>query len=352
MKPLRFILSLLFRLIVFVRNQLYDNGLLKQKTLDCPVISVGNISSGGSGKTPIVEYLAEYFMTKGKFPAIVCKGYGRTDKDIKVAENTFRNQKMELTTENFGDEPLMLLENLSSISGKCIVVTGDNKIRTAKFTCSRFKPDLIIIDDGFQHRTLDRDLDIAVTSQNESRHLIPLGTLREPRKNLKRADIIVVNEKFSRSDYTIVKNNYKTVKMKYEIKGIFNLRGENLKNNKMTKASIFCGIADPKSFRQTVESLNFSITASRIFRDHHNYTEKDIEKIINDFKLASADMILTTQKDFIRLKNSELILKKTNNNIYQELFHELPLFHIRIGVKLIDNTEILEKELELILRTI
>ncbi|MCX7877873.1 MAG: tetraacyldisaccharide 4'-kinase, partial [Ignavibacteria bacterium] len=107
MTLVKYILSLIFRLIVYIRNFLYNSQIIKPKNLNCKVISVGNVSVGGTGKTSFTEYIASYFMRRGKFPAVISKGYGRKDKDIKVAETGFRNEQGELTSENFGDEPLM-----------------------------------------------------------------------------------------------------------------------------------------------------------------------------------------------------------------------------------------------------
>ena len=197
MRFLLFPFSLLFRIIVYIRNKFYRFDLFKTVKLGSKVISVGNISTGGTGKTPLVEYLARRLINKNKFVVILTRGYKRIYDDIKVIELGYGDPDHKLGIDELGDESLMLLDNFRDLEpGKGLLVVSDNKTTGAKLASSKFKPDLLIIDDGFQHRTLLRDLDIVMLDRNTRGMLLPAGNLREPRSSLSRADIIVHNRKF------------------------------------------------------------------------------------------------------------------------------------------------------------
>src|SRR4030095_7590934 len=219
-------LSFLYRIIVFVRNIFYDNEYIKPKELDNNiVISVGNLSVGGTGKTPLVELIADYLLERGKFVVVVLKGYKREQDDIKVVELGYNNQRHPLTTENFGDEAFLYLANLEHKNGRGLIIVGDNKTKSAKFVNAKFKPEIIIIDDGFQHRKLARDLDIVILNPDSDKHLIPAGTLREPARNIHRADLVVVNTKFSKTAIIENTKNLPRVICSYEFEGFLNIKG-------------------------------------------------------------------------------------------------------------------------------
>ncbi|MCX7877874.1 MAG: tetraacyldisaccharide 4'-kinase, partial [Ignavibacteria bacterium] len=245
-----------------------------------------------------------------------------------------------------------LLENLSSQESRCLVVTGEDKTKTAKFVCSKFRPDVIIIDDGFQHRKLGRDLDIVLVASEESHHLLPYGRLREPLGNISRADLIIRNMKFTENPGGTDKPDHKTTEIKYVTDGLFDIRGEKLIPEKNTPALIFSGIGDPQSFQMAAESLGVNIKNTFVFRDHYNFTSDDIRAIMNRFESESAELIITTHKDFIRMKNSELALKNPSDNIYRKLLFELPLYYLKIKIQITRNYDNLEKQLELLIRLI
>jgi tetraacyldisaccharide 4'-kinase len=343
--------SILFRLAVFVRNALYNKEILKIKELSAKVISIGNIAAGGTGKTPLVELIAEYILKKGKFVAIILKGYKRKHDDIKVVELGYDNSKGELNSENFGDEGFILLENLSFISSKGLIIAGDDKTKTAKFANSKFKPQLIIIDDGFQHRKLYRDIDIVIITPGSDKHLLPAGNLREPLKNISRADFVAVNNKFDKNPHTVNTGHKQRIICSYKFDSFFSISGETLTGN-TPPAAAFCGIGEPDSFKMLLSDLGITVNSFIKFPDHHNFSSDDIGRIIESYKKTGSKLILTTQKDFVRIKNSELVLKAKEENLYRKLLYDYPLYYAKIKMQIEQNGEILYNEIDNLLKLV
>lgn len=320
-----------YRFIIFVRNRLYNYGFIKLKELNAKVISVGNLSVGGTGKTPLTEYLASYLMTRDKYVAVISKGYKRSADDICVAEFGFKNENAVLNPENFGDEGLMLLDNLSNINGgKGILVVGDNKTRAAKFAVAKFKPEVILLDDGFQHRKLIRDLDIVLLNPKEGKRMLPAGNLREPFRTVKRCDIVVINKKFEDIEEIPKKLKFKIyVDAVYEFEGFYNLKGEKL-DGKDIKAIGFCGIADPESFNNLLKIRNIRLDDFRVFPDHHNYKPEDMNLLMSILESKQSHCLITTQKDFVRLKYSSSEARRI-------FLTSHPVYYAKIKIQLTGN---------------
>lgn len=343
-------LSFIFRIIVFFRNKLYDFRILKRVKLKTKVISVGNIASGGTGKTPLVELIARYVTSKDKFAVIIQKGYKRESDELKVTEFDFKNEKNQLNSENFGDEGLLLLENLNNIkNGRGLLIVCDNKTSAAKFADTKYKPDVIIVDDGFQHRKLDRNLDIVIVSESKNNHVIPAGDMREPASSVFRADVIVINNKFS-DDMFVTKTKHKPkVSCGYEFEGIKNLNGEIVSQPELS-ATVFCGIADPDSFRLLLDTQKIKVGNFLEFPDHHSFTIDDIRRITENYKKNGSNSIITTQKDFVRIKNSELVLNSKGSNIYKDLLLNYPLYYAKIKMQISNNEELLFDKIDELFR--
>jgi tetraacyldisaccharide 4'-kinase len=352
MKIITYPISLLYRFIVSIRNFMYNSGIKKPRVLDPKIISVGNIAAGGTGKTPFVEMITEYLLRKNKFVVVVSKGYKREFDDIKVVETGFKNEKHELNTENLGDEAMMLLENLSATGFEGgLLVVGDDKTKAAKFAATKFKPEIIIIDDGFQHRKLYRDLDIVILNPGGDRNLIPAGNLREPLKNFKRADILVINNKFDKLPVNENRKNKPQVICSYVFEGLKNIKNETIEPAGVSSAVVFCGIGEPDSFKQLIAELKIKIDDFITFPDHHNFSNTDLEKVMQSFKSHGSTHIITTQKDFVRLKNSELVLKAKSENTYKHLLYNFPLYFAKIKMQIDHNSEYLYKEIDNLLDT-
>ena len=294
--------SRLYRLVIALRNFCYRNRLFRtyritpagNRTSDklqarVPVISVGNLTTGGTGKTPLVIWLASYLKQKKVKCAILTRGY-------KTAKG------------KLSDEPAILARNCPEAA----VIVNPNRIAGAIKAVRSFDAETLIMDDGFQHRRLARDLDIVTIDAARPfgyGRLLPAGLLREPAAELKRADAVVITKcdqipryKLSRlkeklrrynGDIPIAETVHEPVCAKtIGAKKIMlaQLRAKNI--------FAFCGIANPSAFISTIKRLGFNLSGSEIFDDHHSYTRDDITEIFTQAALVNADLILTTEKDW------------------------------------------------------
>lgn len=349
MRKLLIPFSILFRIIVFIRNILYRFNFFKTVKLSTKIISVGNISTGGTGKTPMVEYLARLIIEKNKFVAILTGGYKRMKDDIRVIELGFKDTKHELTINDLGDESLMILDDFCDTEpGKGLLVVSGNKTSGAKLVSSKFKPDVIIIDDGFQHRKLQRDLDIVMIDKNTKGFLLPAGNLREPKSSLSRANIIIYNQKLDRSNRQVQKKKrYRELNCVYEFDTILNIKNEPLILDN-TEAVAFCAIGDPSSFKDLMNQLNIPVKEFIQYPDHHELSGQEAAKIIELFRSSQSQYILTTHKDFVRLKYSPEVLNSVNNrtNPLWDLLFNYPLYYAKIKLQISGNLEVLKNNLE------
>ena len=326
MKYLRLLLlpfSLVFWLIVSIRNKFYDWGILKSEKLNVPVVSVGNIIAGGSGKTPFTIYLAEHFLKNNLKVAVVSRGYKRVSK-----ENTeiLEGKSPSADIEKIGDEPYLIFSRLKNISDNFILASGKSKLSSAELISEKYKPDIIIIDDGFQHRKLNRDLDLVLTGRIEkfeNKFLIPAGNLRETKSALKRASLVVYNNK---SDLFEPKAD---VYFKYISKGYFDKDGNCIK---LTNAVYtLSAIANPHSFYSLINRDKLNILRKFEFPDHHAYDSAELIKLFTG--IDKGKTIVTTEKDFVKLKNSP------------ELFKEYKIVFLKIDIAFTKGEKILQSKL-------
>jgi tetraacyldisaccharide 4'-kinase len=309
-KPLRiffYLLSLPYGGAVRARNRLFDLGVLRQEKVGCPVVSVGNLTVGGTGKTPMVILLAGMLRDRGMRPAVLSRGYGgKSASDVLVVSD---GRQILAGPEDAGDEPVLIARSLKGIP----VLAGAKRALTGRYARENFGVDVIVLDDGFQHRWIHRDLDIVLL---DSRHplgnglLLPRGPLREPLAALERAGVVV----FTRSQ------DGAGPLMDKEISGMLSGRPvlrTRIRPTKLVGADdmelplsflagkrvfAFAGIARPDSFRQTVEGLGGVMAGFRDFRDHHRYTVEDWGRIEHDAGLARADIVLATEKDLVKFQ--------------------------------------------------
>jgi tetraacyldisaccharide 4'-kinase len=349
MRILLFPFSLLYGIIIFIRNKLYDFKFMSISSPNAGVISVGNVSTGGTGKTPMTEYLAEYFLTRNKSVAVVMKGYKRTFDDIQVAEIGYKDEKNTLTVEKLGDESLQILENLADIKteqGKGLLIVSDDKRSGVRLADKKFKPEIIIIDDAFQHRSISRDLDIVMLNEKNSRLLLPAGDMREPLGNIKRANVLVLNKKFSVAPFSKLEAKRPgMIVSNYKFEYFLNAKEEMLDMGEVnvgTAATAFCGLADPDSFKELLENLKINVINFIKFPDHHNFTSEDIKQILDIFEKGNSKYIFTTQKDMIRLKYSGI----SNHEETKNLLFNHPLYYARIRVQISKNEDELNQTLE------
>lgn len=289
---MRFLLipfSIIYWITMSLRNFLWDKRVLKAYALDARVISVGNITWGGTGKTPAVIAIARELLKNGRRPAILIRGYGDDEKDLFPR----------------------LIPEVS-------VVVGKDRIKTGKEAINRQDSDTLLLDDGFQHRRLKRDIDIVcidATNPFGNRRMIPAGSMREGISGLKRANIFLItkvdlveDEKALRDlekmlkelnpDAIIAKSIHKPEYF-YKISNEQLVDIETLKNKNIALVS---AIGDPDSFEKTVSRLEIDFKKHFIFRDHHLYGEKDLRAIKDYCAKNNIETIVTTEKDAVKLK--------------------------------------------------
>ncbi len=303
-------LSFLYELITTLRNYLYDTSILNVKKLPCKVISIGNITTGGSGKTPTVEFLALYLKSIGKNVGIISRGYGRTSKHVKLVTNGFDKPN---SWEQYGDEAFLLSQNLNSIP----IVVGESKYEAGLKITSEFDLDVIIIDDGFQHRSLYRDLDIALINSRDTQKthkLLPIGNLRERINGLKRADLIVYTKTNLHNNLDYLNRLLKNVnveKINSVLKSKSMLIGKDKQeidkaDLKSKNIYLLSAIGDNRGFKKTVEKISANIVGHSKFIDHFKFKISDLQKVQSDAKKFSANYIITTEKDLVKIPDINL----------------------------------------------
>jgi tetraacyldisaccharide 4'-kinase len=270
--------SALFGVGVGVRNALYDRGVLTPRRLAGRVVSVGNLSVGGSGKTPFVLVLGELLKQRGIKFDILSRGYGRRSKGVRVVDPSG-------TANDFGDEPLLLARRLN-----VPVVVGEDRYAAGLAAEQAFGPQLHLLDDGFQHRALARDFDIVlITADDPGDRLLPAGRLREPLKALKRADAVVLSGGASCNSLPVSGKQLWRVK-----RGI---QPTMVSDNPV----VFCGIARPQNFLTQLRTAGIDPVAEAFYRDHHAYTAQDIRDLLQLRERSEAGGFVTTEKDAINL---------------------------------------------------
>ena len=264
--------------MVAARNALYDRGLLRARKLQGPVVSVGNLSAGGSGKTPFVMLLGELLKARGLTFDVLSRGYGRQSRGVLLVDPAGLPQQ-------FGDEPLLIARRL-----QVPVVLGENRYAAGVFAESRFGPQLHLLDDGFQHRALARDFDIVLlTPQEANDRLLPAGRLREPLRSLARADAVVLTSGATAESFPL------------EGKLVWRVRRGILAKNVPPRPIVFCGIARPQNFVLQLRAANIEPVAEAFYRDHHAYDEKDIRELLELKRRSEAGGFVTTEKDAVNL---------------------------------------------------
>jgi tetraacyldisaccharide 4'-kinase len=307
--------SWLYGAISNFRSVLYQKGALKSFSLGAPTISVGNITVGGTGKTPLVAEIVEILAATGEKPCIISRGYKRQNSKQRVLVSDWR--KVLADTKTSGDEPFELARKLL---GKAIVVADANRVEAAKWVCANFEITAFILDDAFQHIRAERDLNIIVidaTNPFGNGKTLPLGILREPLKNLKRADLIIITRtnladeqaisslKSQISNYAdcpIITTENKISEIKKLEDFLINRKNSTVKFQKPTAYCFaFCALGNPQNFYQQLKRENFQITAQKTFPDHHFYTQSDIKNIETEARKSKAKILLTTAKDAVKL---------------------------------------------------
>lgn len=271
-------LSTIYGGVVQARNALYDHAIWRAQRLQGAVVSVGNLSAGGSGKTPFVMLLGELLKARGIQFDVLSRGYGRTSKGVKLVDPAGLPQE-------FGDEPLLIARKL-----QVPVIVGEDRYEAGQFAEGKFGAQLHVLDDGFQHRSLVRDFDIVlVTPQDATDKLLPAGRLREPLHSLRRADAVVLASGASAESFPV------------ESKIVWRVRRGIVAKNVPSRPIVFCGIARPQNFVLQLRTAHIEPIAEAFYRDHHAYSENDMRELLELKRRSEAGGFVTTEKDAVNL---------------------------------------------------
>jgi tetraacyldisaccharide 4'-kinase len=322
-------LSFLYGIFTDVRNYLFDKRLIKITSFDIPVISVGNLTAGGTGKTPFIIYLIEVLGKSFKQPAVVTRGYRRKTKGRVVVSDGRGNL---VTADAGGDEPLLIARRHPRI----VVIASENRAEGIDFAVTKFGCDIIFLDDAFQHRFVRRDCDIVLVNAREGKageRLLPRGNLREPLRNINRADIVMVTkgseEEMKRTE-EMLRRCYKGPVYCAGFSGDVLVRPDFRKTEPLSnlfgrKIAAFCGIANSQEFFDMLSTAGSELCLTLSFPDHYNYSEGDIYQIIKSAQDANCDAVVTTEKDLVKLN--------------EKLIHVLNLYGLRQSVLVTNSFE-------------
>lgn len=303
-------LSALYGVITRTRLSMYRRGTFRTTKLTQPVISVGNITTGGTGKTPLVEWIARTLAANGRRVAVLTRGYGRERPNERVLVSD--GQSVFSNPEQAGDEAFLLA---TSLKGLAAVISDANRITAARDAIKHLHSNCFVLDDGFQHLRVARDLDIVtIDSTNPwgGGRLLPEGRLREPLTGLDRADCVVLTRVDQVGDTTSLQQELRrftscpvfTSGMK--TRAIVPLNDSS--TAVFTPVAAFCGIGNPQSFFTHVRREGYEPVLNKALRDHQGYSQQLIDSITNEAEQAGARSLLTTAKDAVKLRSFNLRL--------------------------------------------
>ena len=302
------ILQLLINGVALLRNGLYKLNIISKQSFDVPVVSIGNIAMGGTGKTPMVVWLCQELISSNIRPCIITRGYKRKSSDMIIVG---QNEKNNYIVDDLGDEPFDLLKKLPGVS----MVVHKNKSEAIKTATDVLDIDVIILDDGFQSLYINRDINIALLNHKNKNMLN-----REPYHGLKRADVIVFNDGINLSNFKSFINQKiggrKILQLTMRKKPFI-----NQKNKLNAPLLAVSGIANSNSFYSSLVDQKINVVKHLQYKDHHNYSKKDMNKIYQFVKQNKCEGIITTSKDYYKLKK----LNTKNIKIYRLDIYFVPL---------------------------
>lgn len=332
------------------------NSLKRKRDLPSCVISVGNIVLGGTGKTPAVELLARMLKTMGRKVAILSRGYGRrptkTTDSLGVVSD---GKKVLLGAEEGGDEPQLLARNLPGVA----VLVGRDRFLVGSYAINNLGTDTLILDDGYQYSVLGRDLDIVTIDTGRpfgNGHVVPRGTLREPRDGLSRADIFLLTRVEPGLSLRALKSELRSINPEAPI--IESVHSpiclENIVTAERIELSFLDGrsilalssIGHPQSFEKTLEGLGAVVKDTLRFADHHRYSSNEVGRILQLAQKETVDAIVTTQKDSMRLEPFRDLVLRSCEGMSGGSINVLALI---IELKIIRGREILDRKLRTVL---
>ena len=300
-------LGSLYGLVIKARNSLYDRQIFKSYRPDAKVISIGNITTGGTGKTPLVALTARLLAENGEKVCILTRGYGRKDPADQVLVSD--GERVLVDAGVGGDEPVELGRKLI---GKAAIVADSDRVAAAKWAVKNLGSTAFVLDDGFQHRRLARELDIVCIDAVDpfgNGEILPAGRLRESVSGLKRAHAIVITRADLVDEVSAIEreigNNAPAAKIfraRSKITRFAELAGDrSVTDPGSVSGFAFCAIGNPAAFFRQLETANIQVGGTKTFRDHHRFTRSDVAELEREAMQSGCDVLITTAKDAVRL---------------------------------------------------
>ncbi|MFC1497222.1 tetraacyldisaccharide 4'-kinase [Verrucomicrobiota bacterium] len=338
-------LSRIYRAVIQMRLLLYRKGIFRHHTLGCQVISVGNLTVGGTGKTPVVEIFARELQKAGRKVAVLSRGYKKQEPPFlkriidKISFREFRRSprvvsdgsKLLLNSAMSGDEPYMLASNLPEV----VVLVDKNRVKSGRYAVNKLGCDTLVLDDGFQYMALKHRVEIVLVDKTNpfgNERVLPRGILREPVKNIKRANFIFIT-KSDGKDSQKLRARLRELNSDAEItecchcarylQDVYSGEKKELSYLKGLNITVVSGIAAPGGFEKDLEQRGAKTAKVFRFADHHRYAQQEIIDIINKSKKLKADAIITTEKDAVRFP----LLER----------RDVPIFFLRVDIEILSG---------------
>lgn len=335
--------SKIYQSAVQLRLFLWKNRIFRDHTLGCQVVSIGNLTVGGTGKTPVVEVFARALQQAGRKVAILSRGYKSTPRPLwqrLVTRITFQEDQLPpkvvsdghsllLDSAQAGDEPYMLASNLKDV----VVLVDKNRVKAGRYAIARFGCDTLLLDDGFQYLALKSRLDVCLVDRNNpfgNHYLLPRGTLREPIANLRRADYVFITKcndlgaKKLRHYIRAYNPRAEVIECAHQplyLQDVFSGERRDLAFLRGRDVAAISGIAMPESFETGLRELGANVRYAKRYADHHRYTQQEIINMINRSLKRDAEMILTTEKDAVRFPKIDR--------------RDIPIYYLRVEIRII-----------------
>ena len=346
-RSLLFGLSKVFAVLVKFRLFLYNVRILRDTTLGVQVIAVGNLTVGGTGKTPVVEKFARELRDAGRNVAILSRGYRSKPQPFHIwlkNKILFREdttpprivsdgKSLLLDSEMAGDEPHMLASNLKDV----VVLVDKDRVKSGRYAIEKFGCDTLLLDDGFQYWDLrGRRHDVVLIDRQQpfgNEHMLPRGTLREPPSHLARANTIFITKSDGKTDALRQRIMFlnptatliECVHSPMYLEDVFTGERQTLDFIKARKVASLSGIAQPESFEQSLVTLGAELVYSKRFADHHRFSQQEVLNAINRGKKRQAEMIITTQKDAVRFPKLDR--------------RDLPILFMRVEINIVSGAD-------------
>jgi tetraacyldisaccharide 4'-kinase len=344
-RAILYLLAILFELIVKLRRFLYNVRILRDSTLGVQVIAIGNLTVGGTGKTPVVEKFARELQDQGRTVAILSRGYRSKPAPLRTRLKNkilFREdstpprvvsdgKSLLLDSEAAGDEPYMLASNLKDV----VVLVDKDRVKSGRYAIEKFGCDTLLLDDGFQYWKLrGRRQDIVLIDRQQpfgNERLLPRGTLREPPSHLLRANTIFITKSDGNTEelrkriaqYNPSAGIIECIHHPLYFEDVFTGKQHGLELIKDRRVATLSGIAQPESFEQSLPALGATVVYSKRFADHHRFSQQEILNTINRSKKRQAEFIVTTQKDAVRFPKIDR--------------RDLPIYFMRVEIKILSG---------------